>query len=940
MKAACLAGLLLPALAAAGPSLDPVVRETDHLRVIADRSLAPRLDSLTALSEGIWSRLVRITGHIPAQRLTVVLHDEDDYSNGWAFAPTSWVNAWLTPLQFELRGGADWERNVLAHEMGHVFTLRALGYDGKLVSVSGTGERTRNRDSQTGSLSLAFNRCEAWLAEGMAQVAAEQCGADQWDGHRDMLERIAWQEDALLRDGTQRTFWSDGRTSEQTYNQGYSFLRFVLAKGSLDFRSLMQAGKLSSLREACEQSFGKPFQQILEAWEKDVAARQEPARLPELNGNVLLLPADTAPWSVQGSPVGIGERRWFLSSHQNDYAQLSLWEADPSGTRKIADDLEGRLHLSPDGNRLLAVRRDLFADRAVVNDLWEQDTRTGDWKRLTTRGRIADGTWHRNGLALIRRDSGRSLVEWREPNGSAQRLPSPPGLPVQIESSPEGGLWVVAMGADGYRLFAWNDSAWSALLPDREAKDPVWRDGALWVSVRDGRHWCAARLQGQDLSILARATGGVFSPFPLGDSLLVSEYRKEGVLAKTLPMPAGQSSSAPEPTAAIPPVQPAFLEPGKGIRDLPFSPPQPMAWGAMLGFSSTTDTVGRFTVGDLWLVGGGLLLGDARDENQFGVDATLLIHPHGRDGSGHAASLSWTSTTLPPTLSLQGWTQEVPLQIRRPASDSDDFFNADTLPVVTSHGLSAEILQQFSLHSYGYGLWQYQASGIGTSRSGGASLTLMETYLMGLGLGWQRFEPGVYGPWQGAMIQGFAGRLLSRPNVYLGEGIDAWTVQGGLRLTTNLRRRVLLDWTTQGVWFEPDRVFPGQGRATTALDVGIPLPVEPIRLLSLGSRKLFLTNPILSIGPSLSLAPRSAEVEALRPAAHHSQTALQRMDIAPENLRSPFPSSIRPTGNTTVSLSATALTFANLSGLWSVGASMPWEKPGLDRLRWHASISL
>lgn len=374
-----------------------------------------------------------------------------------------------------------------------------------------------------------------------------------------------------------------------------------------------------------------------------------------------------------------------------------------------------------------------------------------------------------------------------------------------------------------------------------------------------------------------------------------------------------------------------------------------MAWGAMLGFSSTTDTVGRFTVGDLWLVGGGLLLGDARDENQIGVDATLLIHPHGRDGSGHAASLGWTSTTLPPTLSLQAWTQEVPLQICRPASDSDDFFNADTLPVVTSHGLSAEILQQFSLHSYGYGLWQYQAFGIGTSRSGGASLTLTETYLMGMGLGWQHFEPGVYGPWQGAMIQGFAGRLLtrhaidsseSRPPSEEDKGIDAWTVQGTLRLTTNLRRRVILDWTTQGAWFEPDRVFPGQGRATTALDVGIPLPVEPIQLLSLGSRKLFLTNPILSIGPSLSLAPRSAEVEALRPVANHSLTALQRRNIAPENLRSPFPSSIRPTGNTTVSLSATALTFANLSGLWSVGASMPWEKPGLDRLRWHASISL
>lgn len=940
MKAACLAGLLLPALAAAGPSLDPVVRETDHLRVIADRRLAPRLDSLAALSEGIWSRLVRITGHIPTSRITLVLHDEDDYSNGWAFAPSAWVNAWLTPLQFELRGGTDWERNLIAHEMGHVFTLRALGYDGKLVSVSGTGQRTRTRDSQQGSLSLSFNRCEAWLAEGMAQLAAEQCGADRWDGHRDMLERVAWKHGTLLRDGTQRTFWSDGRTSEQTYNQGYSFLRFVTTRGAFDFRALLQAGKRTSLREACEQSFGKPFAQILEAWEKDVAARQEVALLPELGGEPLLAPAPAAPWSVQGSPVGNGDRRWFLSSHTNDYAQLSLWEAAPSGTRHLAHDLEGRLHLSSDGNRLLAVRRDLFADRAVINDLWELDTRTGLWTARTSQARIADGTWYRDGLALIRREGGHNLIELRDAKGAIRLLPSPDGHPVQIESSPEGRLWTVTMGSTGYRLHEWNGSLWTPIQADREVKDPVWRDGSLWVSARDGRHWCAARLKDDSLSILARATGGVFSPFPLGNSLLVSEYRQEGVLVKTLPMPAAQSASAPDTASAIVPVQAATLEVGKGIRDLPFSPPQPMAWGAMVGYSSTVDTIGRFQVGDLWLLGAGLLLGEARDENQIGVDATLLTHSTGKGGVGHAVSLGWTSTTFPPALSLQAWIQEIPLEIRRPATDSDDFFNADTLPVVTSHGASAEIFQRFSLTSFGYATWQYQASGIGTSRSGGASLTLMETHLLGAGLGWQRFEPGVYGPWEGASLQVFGGRVLSRPNWLLGEGIDSWTAQGSLRLATNLRRRVLLDWSTEGAWFEPDRLLAGQGRASTSLDVGIPLPVEPMRLLSLGSRKLFLTQPLLSFGPRLSLAPRSSLAESLRPESRHSATPLQRMELEPQGLSTPLPPSIRPTGSTDLSLSATALTFANLSGLWSVGASMPWENPSLKTLRWHASIAL
>ena len=44
-------------LSLASPGTDLVMRETPHLRLISDRQLAPRLDSLAALSESLWQEL-------------------------------------------------------------------------------------------------------------------------------------------------------------------------------------------------------------------------------------------------------------------------------------------------------------------------------------------------------------------------------------------------------------------------------------------------------------------------------------------------------------------------------------------------------------------------------------------------------------------------------------------------------------------------------------------------------------------------------------------------------------------------------------------------------------------------------------------------------------------------------------------------------------------
>jgi len=931
----------VPALFAS--PIDPVIKDTPHLRLVSDRKLAPRLDSLAALSEATWARLCQATGFAPRERITLVLHDEDDYSNGWAYAASSWVNVWLTPLQFELRGGTDWERNVIAHEMAHVFTLRALGYDGTFVSATGTGNRTTRTHSLAGSMSLSFNRCEAWLAEGMAQLGSQLCGADRWDAQRDMLERIAWQEGTLLDDGLTRTFWGDGRESEQTYNQGYSFLRFVLAKGSADFPTLLHEGRRTSLRKAIEASLGMNFPKALAAWRTDIGLRQASKQLPSQSAHLLLEPAQAATWTVQTSPVAVGTQRWLLSSHANDYARLELWETDGHKAKFLAEDIEGRLHLSPEKNRLLAVRQDLQPNRDRINDLWEYTIPTRTWRRITTRSRVVDGTTFGSGFAIVRRDSGHAIIEQLDAQGKAiRRLPNPAtGNPVQVASSPEDALWLTVMSSVGYRILRWQeDSGWlDAIRPDREAKDPLWAEGHLWFSTLSDGRWAAARLDQEQVTIMAEACGGLFTPFPVGDSLLVGEYRKEGLLARMLPSRPRRPSPQPFDSAVSRPSL-MFADSGSRLRPLPFALPEIMAWGLSAGYRSTTDSIGRFTLGQQWVAGAGMLLGDARDDFQASVDAEL-VRPFRGDASGHAVSLGITSTAHAPIISLQAWEEALPLQIRHAATDSDDTFDEDTLPVVTGYGISAQILQQFTSHAYGFALWQHQRNGLGTTRSNGYSLTLLETSLAAVGLAYQDLEAGRYGPWEGVSGQLSLARVWPRPSSRMGIGIDYTSYAAHLRLVTNVRRRILFDWTTDGSWSVPDRLLSPRGSASSGVTAGVPLPLPALQLASIGSRKLVLVSPLFTVGPRLALEPRSRLESSLTPSCATSSSLLQHSGIELAGLRSPFPGNVRAGGSMDLSLSATALTFGNLSGTWSVGVSLPWEETSdLSRLRWSASISL
>jgi hypothetical protein len=924
-----------------------VLRETPHLRLISDRQLAPRLDSLAALSESLWQELSKVTGYSPKDRIILHLRDEDDYSNGWAYASNSWVNVWLTPTQFDLRDGTDWERNVIAHEMGHVFTLQALGYDGHLSSIGAGGEIDRSTRTLDAGLTLTFNRCEAWLAEGMAQLASQLCGGDRWGPRRDMLERIAWENDRLLKDGELRAFWGDGRENEEVYAQGYSFLRFVLAKGRLDYPALLREGRRTSLRQAVESSLGMSFEKALAAWRSDVGIRQAPRQMAPQDGGFLLPPPSAATWTVQASAVGTAAQRWLLSSHGNDYGDLELWELGERKRRKLAEHLQGRLHLSQDGRRLLMVRQETWPDRYQINDLWEYDVMTSSWKRLTEHARVQDGSWFRDGYAAIEREKGHSHVWLLDAEGSRRvQLPDPSsGTAVQIEGTSDGRLWCTIMGQHGYRILAWHETSASWVLDsiEGEAKDPLWTYGKLWFSTIANGRWAAAS-KDDSVKIIAESDGGMFAPFPLGDSLLVSQYRREGFLVQTVvPKDHARSFQAGDSLTdtANRHVAARLLEPGRGIRPLGLCLPELTAWQLYAGVSANSDTMGRFEYGSQADFGAGVTFDNSKEEVEAGFEYHRLASmPSGEQGHSIVASLNLTA--FAPEWSLRVWNQATVMRERYAATARQDtFFKGDTLPILENTGLLAQVLQTFTTSSYGFAYWQYQSVGVGNTVSQGSSLTERTVNVLGLGAGWQDLASGRYGAWQGASLQVSGARVWPWYDPDLNViGVDYWNVSGTLRLVTNLRRRLIIDWTTQGTWSIPDQYLSPTGTGNSSLSLKVPLPLPSLSLPGPGSRRLTFVNPELSFGPSLRLEPRSLLSNAFAPQSQAAPSPLQNLG-EPMSIGNFFPREVRAGGALGANFTVEVITWANILSQWNLGVSIPWARTSqLEEPLWQLSLTL
>src|SRR5690606_38298176 len=154
--------------------------------------------------------------------------DEQDYANGSAYSAQGWVVIYMHSADHTLRGRTRWLPGVMAHEIGHIFTLRKMGDDSRFLGL----DLFHSWNGSDGSafyesLRIRDGDIPPWLAEGLAQYAAGVCGYDTLDSHRRMLLRTAAADGALLTLAEMKAFAWDGRGNELIYAQGYALVTHV-----------------------------------------------------------------------------------------------------------------------------------------------------------------------------------------------------------------------------------------------------------------------------------------------------------------------------------------------------------------------------------------------------------------------------------------------------------------------------------------------------------------------------------------------------------------------------------------------------------------------------------------------------------------------------------------------------------------------------------------
>lgn len=255
--------------------------ESAHFLVHFQEGNSRPAQVISRIAEEVYPELTALYDYEPDTKVSIVLNDRLDYSNGAAFFFDNKIEIWLPALDTPLRGTHHWLRNVITHEFAHIVQIQASLKSPRRRPVTYlqwlSYEDVRRPDVLYGYPSgvitypLSGVSIPAWLAEGTAQYQRAHLLYDYWDSHRDMILRTRVLDGTWLDFEIMGTFAS--KTSierEVTYNQGFAFTTWLAEtygeKVIADItRALSQRG-MYDVRKAIEHATGKDGKAVFDDW--------------------------------------------------------------------------------------------------------------------------------------------------------------------------------------------------------------------------------------------------------------------------------------------------------------------------------------------------------------------------------------------------------------------------------------------------------------------------------------------------------------------------------------------------------------------------------------------------------------------------------------------------------------------------------------------------
>ena len=394
---------------------------------------------VSRIAEDIYAPITSLYNYEPDTKVSFVLKDFEDYSNGAAYFFDNIIEIWTPALDTPFRGSHHWLRNVITHEFTHMVQVQKSMKGSRRVPFYYLQfldyEDVRRPDVLYGypnviaTYPIPILNNPAWLAEGTAQYQRQWMDYDYWDTHRDMLLRtriLAGEELSLADMGGFYSHTSLMR--EGVYNQGFAFTTYIANRfGEEALKSVTeQLGKWSNwnFESAAKDALGIAGDQLYEEWitslRRAYLAGTEEIRSQESSGFVLV-EEGFSNFYPRFSPDGA--KIAYLSNRGEDYSRTRIHLLDlnahietvlefPGANRPITSGLTcsfghaltkpatGSIDWHPDGNSIVYARIRDTEFGHLYSDLYSIEISTNTETRLTTELRARSPSYSPDGSTI------------------------------------------------------------------------------------------------------------------------------------------------------------------------------------------------------------------------------------------------------------------------------------------------------------------------------------------------------------------------------------------------------------------------------------------------------------------------------------------------------------------------------------------------------------
>jgi hypothetical protein len=369
------------------PELIWSFRQTPHFKIIWHQGTEKLAEQAALVAEEVFQPISIDLGVAPSGKITIIISDYDDLSNGLATPLGHEIFIWAKSMNKYTTDSMTWLRRVVAHELTHqIFYFSQRNFFGTPWEL------------------FALGTTSTWFTEGLAQYEAER-----WDDHRDLLLKVAAHSNALLPQKRLEGFLGgDAIQSRLVYEQGHSLVRFIADKYGADkIQTILRKQRQfpASFNLALKRTLGVSEKKLIQDWQKQVqsASQQAEARQEILAEKYTRFPDDLqANYGVRWSPDGKLVAVVGIESFREDVTRLYVFDASGKMRQEIDGPKIGSyFSWSPDGGAIVYSKLRRGANGRLVNDLMCYDLKSESRQALTQNLRATDPVWSPDGKEII-----------------------------------------------------------------------------------------------------------------------------------------------------------------------------------------------------------------------------------------------------------------------------------------------------------------------------------------------------------------------------------------------------------------------------------------------------------------------------------------------------------------------------------------------------------